>query len=99
MRLTPNQIATIRQAATEVFGTQAQIWLFGSRVDDSKRGGDIDLLIYPDPTANDDLLRKKIRFLGLLERDLGERRIDVVIENRVQSRPIERIARETGVRL
>ncbi len=99
MRLTQEQIATIRQATTEAFGANAQVWLFGSRVGDSKRGGDIDLLLCPDPAANHDLLRRKIRFLGMLERTLGERRIDVIIENTAHPRPIEKIARETGVRL
>jgi predicted nucleotidyltransferase len=99
IRLSEDQITSIRQAATEVFGAQAQVWLFGSRVDDQKRGGDIDLLIRPDPRATDDLLRRKIRFLGLLERRLGERRIDVIIEHSADPRPIEQIARETGVKL
>lgn len=41
MRLTDQQHATIRSIATETFGAGAGVWLFGSRVDDSKRGGDI----------------------------------------------------------
>jgi predicted nucleotidyltransferase len=99
MRLTQTQITAIRQATNEAFGAAAQVWLFGSRVDDLKRGGDIDLLICPDLDAADDLLRRKIRLLGMLERALGERRIDVIIEHTENLRPIERIARETGVRL
>ncbi len=43
MRLTPRQQQIIREAARDVFGTEARVWLFGSRVDDSRRGGDIDL--------------------------------------------------------
>lgn len=99
MRLTENQIAAIREATAEVFGPKAQVWLFGSRVDDRKRGGDIDLLIRSDPMATDDRLHRKIRFLGILERRLGERRIDVIIEHSVDPHPIEQIARETGVKL
>jgi len=34
MRLSPEQIAQNRQSATETFGTEARVWLFGSRVDD-----------------------------------------------------------------
>jgi predicted nucleotidyltransferase len=100
MRLTEDQIAAIREATAEVFGPEAQVWLFGSRVKDSKRGGDIDLLIRPgDPMAIDDRLQRKVRFLGILERRLGERRIDVIIEHSAGPRPIEQIALETGVKL
>lgn len=99
MRLSEEEVAIIRQSAESVFGDQAQVWLFGSRVDDSRRGGDIDLLIRPAPGVSENLLRGKIRFLGMLERALGERRIDVIIQHRANPRPIERIALETGVRL
>jgi predicted nucleotidyltransferase len=99
MRLSQKEVAIIRESAEAVFGDQAQVWLFGSRVDDARRGGDIDLLIRPAPGRSENLLREKIRFLGMLERALGERRIDVVIERRTNPQSIEKIALETGVRL
>ncbi|PKY10191.1 DNA polymerase beta [Acidithiobacillus marinus] len=99
MRLSPEQVAIIRQAAQESFGPEARIWLFGSRVDDSKRGGDIDLLIQVDKLSAENGLMAKIRFLGKLEKTLGERKIDVVIENPGDTRPIVRVAHHTGVRL
>ena len=43
MRLTSSQQQIIREASLKRFGVSAR--LFGSRVDDSKRGGDIDLYI------------------------------------------------------
>ncbi|MDT8440010.1 MAG: nucleotidyltransferase domain-containing protein, partial [Wenzhouxiangellaceae bacterium] len=45
MRLTNNQIQAIKTAAAEIFGDEAEVWLFGSRIDDDKRGGDIDLYV------------------------------------------------------
>lgn len=95
MRLTDEQIASIRQAAQEAFGSDVRVTLFGSRVDDHKRGGDIDLLIQPSRIGQP--LACKLRFLGLLERDLGERKIDVVVERAHDTRPIVRVAHETGV--
>lgn len=99
MRLSHAQIAAIRHTTTEVFGERANVWLFGSRVDDSKRGGDIDLLISPGHLLASPTLPDKISFLGKLERLLGERKIDVIIEEPDDPRPIVRIAHETGVRL
>ncbi|MBS0543667.1 MAG: nucleotidyltransferase domain-containing protein [Proteobacteria bacterium] len=99
MRLAPEQVAAIRQSALEVFGDGTQVWLFGSRADDSKRGGDIDLLVVPPPLTAEDRILRKIRLLSHLERSLGERKLDVVIEKPGDQRPIVRIARETGIRL
>ena len=99
MRLTPAQIMVIRRSTAEVFGEQANVWLFGSRVDDSKRGGDIDLLIRPNHLLERSALTHKICFIGKLERLFGERKIDVIIEEPGDPRPIIRIAHETGVRL
>lgn len=99
MRLTPAQKEAIQRATTEVFGAQASVWLFGSRVDDNKRGGDIDLLIQPESASAREILLRKIRFLTKLERLLGERKVDVVIETPGDQRSIVRIAHEKGIRL
>ena len=58
MRLTQDQQAAILTAATEVFGECAGVWLFGSRADDSKKGGDIDLIIRPGPLSTDKLFER-----------------------------------------
>lgn len=99
MRLTPAQIEAIRSSANEVFGTGVQVWLFGSRVDDSKRGGDIDLLVRPASPGAASSLSSKLRFLGKLEARLGEQKVDVVIEAADDARPIVKIAHEHGVLL
>ena len=54
MRLTPDQRQLIKQAAAELAGPTARVHLFGSRVDDQQRGGDIDLLVeIPEPPRAD----------------------------------------------
>jgi predicted nucleotidyltransferase len=44
MRLTFEQIATIRAIVAEFAGSDASVRLFGSRLDDAARGGDVVLL-------------------------------------------------------
>ncbi len=43
MRITQRQRTAIVEATREIFGEQSTVRLFGSRADDTKRGGDIDL--------------------------------------------------------
>jgi len=51
------------------------IYLFGSRVDDNARGGDIDLMILTDEPADKRIFRKiRIAFI----RKFGWRKIDLV---------------------
>lgn len=79
MRLTVKQIVAIHQTAKKHFGTSAKVYLFGSRVDDDRKGGDIDLLIKSDETT---LLtfNNKIQFLVDLKSKIGDRKIDVVFD-------------------
>jgi len=48
MRLTLSQTQLITDSVHRHFGAQAKIWLFGSRTDDCKRGGDVDLYVETD---------------------------------------------------
>lgn len=95
MRLTAFEVNAIKQTAQEIFGSKAVVLLFGSRVDDTKKGGDIDLYIKA-PSGND--LAHKIKFLVSLEQKIGEQKIDVVLAVD-EKRPIEQQAISTGVLL
>jgi len=44
MRFTEQQIIFIKEKVEDIFGSEAVVRLFGSRVDDEMRGGDIDFL-------------------------------------------------------
>ena len=48
MRLSSKNVEVIKDEIENMFGEVAQVWLFGSRVDDASRGGDIDLLVEAD---------------------------------------------------
>jgi predicted nucleotidyltransferase len=79
MRLSNNEIAAIKSAAQAAFGPAVSIWLFGSRTDDAKRGGDIDLLVM---AASDEerlsMMRRETDFRMALTDSLGEQRVDIV---------------------
>lgn len=77
MRLTDNDKRAIKEAFFEIF-EDGKIYLFGSRADDTKRGGDIDL--YISPSSKIRLASKKIDFLVALKQKIGEQKIDVVID-------------------
>ncbi|MGZ5007863.1 MAG: nucleotidyltransferase domain-containing protein [Methylobacter sp.] len=101
MRLTDQQRAIIRATVAETFGAGAEVRLFGSRVDDSKRGGDIDLLIETDQVDVDAIARAEISLLTKLQIKLGEQKIDVLLDypTRKIRPPIFAIAKQTGVLL
>jgi predicted nucleotidyltransferase len=96
---TRNRSKVCKSAVAAVFGDGAEVWLFGSRVDDSASGGDIDLLVRPPPDSGRFQLMDKIRLVGRLERVLGERKIDSIVEEPRDPRLIVRIAHESGVPL
>ena len=68
-------------------------------MNDTKRGGDIDLLIKPEVMEESAYFRNKISFLNLLEKELGEQKIDIVIQAKDDERSIIKIAQETGIKL
>lgn len=99
MRLNPPQAATIKALTQQIFGTDAQVRLFGSRTDDQARGGDIDLLVTV-PHAVERPAWLSAQLAGRLQTTLGNQRIDVVLEapNLLQL-AIHRIAHEEGILL
>ncbi|OCX71384.1 DNA polymerase III subunit beta [Acidithiobacillus thiooxidans] len=99
MRLSPEQITQIRQSAAESFGPEARVWLFGSRVDDCKRGGDVDLLVESAiPIGNPAFLAAQLS--ARLQRKMHGRKVDVLLlAPNLRHLPIHDIARSEGCRL
>lgn len=97
MRLHEIQRQAIKSIVTDIVGADSRIWLFGSRVDDTKRGGDIDLLIETDmilPNRVDVLCKLEGRFAKVL----GDRKIDILLKDARTSHdaPIYQAARTKG---
>jgi predicted nucleotidyltransferase len=77
MRLQTIQIESIKKTVKKKFGPSSRVWLFGSRVDDNARGGDIDLYVNAD-LSEDELFVKKIEAVTEIQFAIGERKIDIV---------------------
>lgn len=99
MRLNPRHIEIIKQLAAEQFGERASLRVFGSRLDDTARGGDIDLLVeVPDPVERPAWQASSLS--ARVSRALNGRRVDVVLAApNLAELPIHRLARNQGLRL
>lgn len=98
MRLDPLLVPRLVADIRDIYGPDAELWLFGSRAVDSARGGDIDLYV---ETADDlEQLDRYLECRRRLFRLFGDRKIDLSVRPRTrESSPIERIARKTGIKL
>ena len=97
MRLTQENAKLIKTTAGRLFGDNAKIYLFGSRTDDQKKGGDIDL--YIETSVKEGLVDKKIKMLQVLENRLGKQKIDIVLNNATASLYIYEVAKREGILL
>ncbi|MBP9764035.1 MAG: nucleotidyltransferase domain-containing protein [Gammaproteobacteria bacterium] len=79
MRLTEKETKSICEAFLSHFSKNDHLWLFGSRVDDAKKGGDIDFYVETEEKDPRIALEKKLSFLNDLWSSLGEQKIDVVL--------------------
>ncbi len=87
MRLSTKEISLIKTKVKSVFG-EAVVYLFGSRVDDTKKGGDIDLYIIS--SLDNNLFRKKQKLKIILE-DILYKPVDIVV-SKDRNRLIEKEA-------
>jgi hypothetical protein len=98
MRLEPDEIQAIRQAAQEVFGARTTVRVFGSRIHDHLKGGDLDLHLEVEPGQA--TIANEMAFRDLIERPLDELKVDVVLHERNEPlTPIDEIALRDGVPL
>ena len=95
IRLKDEEIEIIKEVAIEIFGEDAKVYIFGSRVDLTKKGGDIDIFI---ETQKEVSLNQEIEFLAKLEIKGIERSVDVLIKAKNRdNKPIFEEAKRTGV--
>lgn len=99
MRLTEDQVQTIRRLAVEIAGAQARVRVFGSRLDDDARGGDLDLMLeLPDPVDNPALIAASLS--AKVSHAMHGRKVDVLLcAPNLMRLPIHDVAFQEGVLL
>lgn len=93
MRLSEGEVSIIKKTIHS-FDPSGRVILFGSRNDNSQKGGDIDLFIISDKISGKE--KRNIRIA--LEDNLGEQKIDIRIEPEPKT-PLARIAMREGIEL
>jgi predicted nucleotidyltransferase len=93
MRITETEREILIGAVRSV-DRDARVWLFGSRVDDAKKGGDIDIAILSSKIDIDGRMKIRRNIVDLL----GEQKIDIVVSAE-GTEPFFRLAVEKGIRL
>jgi len=94
MRLTSQEIDTIKSSVLAL-DAGAHVYLFGSRVDDAKRSGDIDLLIESNILTKQDLRKVRRQFF---ER-FGEQKMDLVLDSGIDNQAFIHMVKPTAVQL
>lgn len=93
VRLKPEEIKKIKEAVHE-YDKDAGIYIFGSRADMNKKGGDLDILI-----ISKRILPIHRRFIKInMYKALGEQKVDIIVAGEINS-PFLKMAFQTGVPL
>ncbi len=99
MRLTSKQIAQIKTSVQRYAGERAEVYLFGSQLDDTVKGGDIDLLVkLPHPLPNSIQTANQIAAAVMMANH--GRKVDVMIDApNLEKEPIIEVALKRGIKL
>ena len=93
MRLTDNERIIIVNIIQKI-DPNANVYLFGSRIDNSKLGGDIDLLIHSQQLNKYQLRAIKWQLLE----QLGEQKIDILLSQELKE-PFVRLILPEAIKL
>ena len=94
MRLSTEEISLLKEKVQEL-SPCAKIFLFGSRVDDTKKGGDIDLLV-----LSNELTKKDLRYLRLaFFEKFGEQKMDIILDDGSFNAPFLKLISQKAIPL
>lgn len=90
MRLKPEEVHAIKHVI-HTFDADAKIYLYGSRVDDTRKGGDIDLLVLSKKISFEERIKIKLKLYDTI----GEQKIDLVFPGEHNQAFIDMIFKES----
>jgi predicted nucleotidyltransferase len=94
MRLTRNEVNLLKEKLSSL-SEEAKLYLFGSRVDDSKRGGDIDLLVVSKTLKKKDLRHLRLAFFKVF----GEQKLDILLDDGTFTNPFHKMISKKAIAL
>jgi len=94
VRLSFDEIKRLKDKLASL-SPKAKLYLFGSRVDDTKKGGDIDLLVVSDELSKKDIRTLRVDFFT----KFGEQKIDILLENGMFTNPFHKLIFDKAVLL
>lgn len=97
MRLTQKEIEVIKAVVAEKLDPNAEVKLFGSRLDDKRRGGDIDLFV-----KTNQVIESPAKIIAQIQAALimrlGDQKYDVLLmAPNLKEYEIHQIANQNGV--
>ena len=101
VRLSVSDSIALEVIFRKCFLKNDRLWLFGSRVDLNRKGGDIDLYVETYAKTIDEAVEMQSEFALKLQREIGEQKIDVVLNTLKFPHPlaIHQVALTEGVRI
>ena len=101
MRLAESQRREIISILKVHYGEHSRIWLFGSRVDDHARGGDVDLYVESENARpSQGAVRQRHEAALALEEAMGGITVDLLVRYPGENeRPLQSLAKSGGVQL
>lgn len=94
MRLLDEEVKLLKNRL-KLLSDDALLYLFGSRVDDDRRGGDIDLLVVSDTLNKKDLRLLRVAFFEVF----GEQKLDIVLDDGSFKNPFTKMIFQKAVLL
>ncbi|MGD9580549.1 MAG: nucleotidyltransferase family protein [Vampirovibrionia bacterium] len=95
MRITEENANFIKDKIKQL-DSNARVYLFGSRVKDNLKGGDIDILVLSDVDLSISKINKvKIAFY----KQFGERKLDIVVFSNSEESSFKSLALSEGIEL